>query len=139
MNSKKLLLDLLTQFSKDIDMKFGESKCAYLQIKRGRIKVNSENINIGNLDIEQVKGGESYKYLGIDENISFDGTTNKERVLTKYFKRARKIWSSELSGYDKFLSYNAFAVPVLIPTFGLLDWIIDEIDSINKKQEKFSL
>ena len=64
---------------------------------------------------------------------------NKERVLTEYFKRVHKIWSSELSGYNKFISRNAFAVPVLIPTFGLLDWTIDEINSIDKKQEKFSL
>ena len=46
MNSVKLLLDLVTQFSKNISMKLGESKCAYLQIERGRIKVNSENIKI---------------------------------------------------------------------------------------------
>ena len=72
-------------------MKFGESKCAYLQIERGRIKVNSENIKINNLNIQQVKEGEFYKYLRIDENISFDSTTNKERVLTEYFKRVCKI------------------------------------------------
>ena len=100
----KLSLDLVTQSSKDIGMKFGESRCAYRQIERGRIKVNSGNININNLNIQQVNKGESYKYLGIDENISFDGTTNKERVLTEYFKRVCKIWSSELSGYNKFIS-----------------------------------
>ena len=72
-------------------MKFGESKCAYLQIERGRIKVNSENIKINNLNIQQVKEVEFYKYLRIDENISFDSTTNKERVLTEYFKRVCKI------------------------------------------------
>ena len=136
MNSMKLLLDLVTQFSKDISMKFGESKCAYLQIERGRVKVNSENIKINNLNVQQVKEGESYKYLGIDENISFDVTTNKGRVLNEYFKRVRKIWSSELSGYNKLISHNAFAVPVLIPTFGLLDWTIDEINSIDKKTRK---
>ena len=120
-------------------MKFGESKCAYLQIERGRIKVNSENIKINNLNIQQVKEGEFYKYLRIDENISFDSTTNKERVLTEYFKSICKIWSSELSVYNKIISHNAFAVPVLIPSFGLLDWTIDVIDSIDKKQEKVSL
>ena len=54
--------------------------------RKGKIKVNSENIKINNLNIQQVKEGESYKYLGIDENISFDGITNKEGVLTEYFK-----------------------------------------------------
>ena len=50
----KLLLDLATQFLKDIVMKFGESKCAYLQIERGGggTKVNSENIKINNLNIQ---------------------------------------------------------------------------------------
>ena len=46
----------------------------------------SENSKINNLNIQQVKEGESYKYFGIDEIISFDGTTNKERVLSEYFK-----------------------------------------------------
>ena len=36
MNSMKLLLDFVTAFSKDIGMIRGESKCAYLQIERGR-------------------------------------------------------------------------------------------------------
>ena len=52
MNTMKLLLDLATQFLKDIVMKFGESKCAYLQIERGGTKVNSENIKINNLNIQ---------------------------------------------------------------------------------------
>ena len=89
-------------------MTFRESKCAYLQIERARIKVNSENIKINNLNIQQVKEDESYKYPGIDENISFDDTTNKEKVLTEYFKRVCKIWSSELSGYNKFISHLQF-------------------------------
>ena len=35
------------------------------------------------LNIQQINEGESYKYLGIDENISFDGTIKKKRVLTE--------------------------------------------------------
>ena len=120
-------------------MKFRETKCAYLQIQRGRIKVISQNIKINNLNIQQVKKGESCKYLGIDENISFNDTENKEGLLTKYFKRVRKIWSSELSGYNKILSDNKCAVPVLTPTFGLLEWRIDEIDNIDKKTRQILL
>ena len=51
MNSMKLLLDLVTQFSEDIGMTFEESKCIYLQIERRRIKVNSENIKTNNLNM----------------------------------------------------------------------------------------
>ena len=38
MSSAKTLLDLVTTFSQDIGMKFGESKCAYLMIERGKQK-----------------------------------------------------------------------------------------------------
>lgn len=64
-------------------MKSGESKYADLQIERGPIKVNFENVKIYNFNIQQVKEGESN--LGMNENISFDDTTNKERVLTEYY------------------------------------------------------
>ena len=61
-------------------MKSGESKYADLQFERGPIKVN---VKINNFNIQQVKEGESN--LGMNENISFDDTTNKERVLTEYY------------------------------------------------------
>ena len=43
----------------------------------------------------------------------------------------KKIWTSELSAYNKNIAYNAFAVPVLIPTFGILDWTIQKIKHID--------
>ena len=35
--------------------------------------------------IQQVDEGECYKYLRQDENVSYIGTVNKERVCKKYF------------------------------------------------------
>ena len=58
---------------------------------KGKNKVNSENIKINNLNIQEVKEAESYKHLGINENISSDGKTKKERVLTEYFKEFAKF------------------------------------------------
>ena len=40
----------------------------------------------------------------------------------EYIRRIKKIWESELSDYNKHVAHNAFAVPVLVPTFGLLNW-----------------
>ena len=68
-----------------------------------------------------MKVDESYKYLGLDENISYVGSINKEKVKSEYFKRVKRIWESELSSYNKHIAHNAFVVPILIPTFGLLD------------------
>ena len=60
-------------------------------------------------------------YLGQDENISYVGPINKDRVKKEYTKRINKIWTSELSVYNKHIAHNAFSVYVLIPTFGILE------------------
>ena len=43
----------------------------------------------------------------------------------------RKIWSSELSAYNKHLAHNTFALPVLTLTFGILDRTIREIENLD--------
>ena len=117
-------------------MDFGTNKCAYLKIVKGMIVSDGEPLVVNNLTIKPVKEGDTYKYLGIDENISYHGPINKERVSKEYFTRTRKIWSSELSAYNKVIAHNAFAVPVLIPTIGVLDWTIGEIKDIDIKTRK---
>ena len=99
---------------------------------------SNEPILINNITIEPMKVDESYKYLGLDENISYVGSINKERVKCEYFKRVKKIWESQLSGYNKHISYNAFAVSILIPTFDLLDWTIEDIEQIAIGTRKIS-
>ena len=48
----------------------------------------------------------------------------------------KEIWSSELSADNKVIAHNAFAVPVLIPAIGVLDWTIDEIKDTDIKTRK---
>ena len=43
----------------------------------------------------------------------------------------RKIWTSELSAYNKHLAHNTFALPLLTPTFGILDWNICETENLD--------
>ena len=67
MNQMKLLLDQVTQFSNDIGMKFGQSKCSYMVVERGKITASTEPIMINNVTVNPIKEGDSYKYLGRDE------------------------------------------------------------------------
>ena len=131
MNNMKLLLDQVTTFSNDIGMKFSESKCTYMVIEKGTFIEKKEPIIINNVKIKPMKEGESYKYLGQDENISYVGPVNKERVIKEYKNRVRKICKRELSSHNKYIAHNTFAVSVLIPTFGLLNWTIQEIEDID--------
>ena len=51
-------------------------------------------------------------------------------------KKCKKTWKSELSAYNKHVAHNAFTVPVLILTFGILNWIVNEIEQIDIKTRK---
>ena len=51
---------------------------------------------MSNLFIKLIKDSDTYKYLGIDESISYAGAVNKERVTKEYYTRVKKIWKSEL-------------------------------------------
>ena len=83
--------------------------------------------------IQPIKEGMTYKDLGVDENVLYNGSLNKDSIRGEYFKRVRKIWCSEISGYNKYIVHNAFALPVLTTKFGILDWTKDEIKNMDIK------
>ena len=77
-NTAKKQLDLVTAFSKDTGMTFGDDKCAYQQTQKGKLLQCTKNLDINQLSIKAMKEGDTYKYLGIDENTSYIGPINKE-------------------------------------------------------------
>ena len=129
-------LDLIITYSSDIGMHLGLDKCAYLYIERGKQKSLDKNLSINGIIIKELKENEKYKYLGQDESVEYDGPLNKKRGTNKYLKRTRKIWSSELNSLNTFIAHYSLAVPVLAPTFGILDWTrsaLSEIDVSTRK------
>ena len=59
-------------------MTFGDDKCAYQQIQNGKLLQYTKNLEINQLSIKPMKEGDTYKYLGIDENISYIRPINKQ-------------------------------------------------------------
>ena len=84
MNQMKLLLDQVTQFTNDIGMKFGQSKCSYMVVEKGKITAATVPITINNVTINPMKELDSYTYLGQDENLGYVGPVNKKRVASEY-------------------------------------------------------
>ena len=113
-------------------MTFGEDKCAYQQIEKGRLINNTKELQINNLKIKSIPEGDSCKYLGIDESISYVGLVNKTRVTKEYYTRVKRIWNSKLSSVNKVIAQNSFAVPVLTTTIGILNWTIDKIKTLKQ-------
>ena len=99
-------LEVITKFSQDIGMTFGADKCAYICIERGKRKSMGESIEINGLKLDELKEEDSYKYLGVDEDIAYRGDLNKDRVRKEYFNRINKIWKSELYNKNKILAHN---------------------------------
>ena len=96
MNIMKLLLDIITTYSRDIEMKFSEEECAYVLIICGKWKSGNAPIEINGLKVRELTDEEEYKYLGQDESVGYNGPQNKDRIVKEYKKRVRKIWSSAL-------------------------------------------
>ena len=107
-----------------------------MKVVKGKQVSNLQPLEMNDIVIQPMEEGDTYKYLGQDENISFDGPINKERVTKEYFTRVRKIWTSKLSAYNKVIAHNSFAVPVLVPTFRKLDWSIQDIKDLDIKTRK---
>ena len=102
-------------------MNFGEEKCAYMGIEKGKMVNNSNHIVMNDLTIKPILCGDNYRYLGIDENIAYSGSINKAHVLKEYLNCTHKIWISELSDYNKMLARNTFALPTITTTVGILE------------------
>ena len=67
----------------------------------------------------------------MDESIGTEGRLNKQREIKEYKTRVKKTWRSELNGYNKAIAHNAFAIPVVTPTIGILKWTKKEINDLD--------
>ena len=132
----KIQADMITQFTNDISMEFGADKCAYLYIESGKRKSLGDTIDINGLHLEELEEDDTYKYLGQDEAVGFASPLNKEKATKEYHRRVRKIWESELYAKHKVIAHNIFAVPILSPTFGILNWAKDELEKIDIQTRK---
>ena len=117
-------------------MKFGEDKCAYMYVEKGQRKELKNTITMNGLNLNELKSEDSYKYLGMNEDISYRGEINKERAKKEYFRRVKKIWRSELYSKNKVTAHNIFATPIFTLTFGVLNWTKEEIHQIDVQTRK---
>ena len=61
-------MQVVRTFSDDISMKFGLDKCTEIALKRGKL-VHSQNLILDfTRDIQELKQGKTYMYLGTEES-----------------------------------------------------------------------
>ena len=86
--------------------------------------------------MSELKDHDTYKYLGMDEDVAYKGDLNKDRVKKEYFNRVNKIWKSELFSKNKVVAHNIFANTIFTLTFGILEWTKEEVLQIDIKTRK---
>lgn len=125
------LLAVTKQFSDSINMELGVDKCALLHVERGRI-VRSSGVSTDN-DIRTLSETETYRYLGMAQNVGVEEKLVKDTVREAFFGRLTKVLNTHLSGTNKVRAFNGWVMPVLLYTFAVLRWTQTELDALDRK------
>ena len=136
--NEKMLTEMISTvniFSQSICMEFGLEKCAKINITRGKVS-HRENINPDPEAIRDLEPGETYKYLGIEENSTTSNIHMKDKLRKEYFRRLRLILQTELTSRNKVMAINSLAVPVVEYSFCLVEWTEQEILNMDRRTRK---
>ena len=117
------LINTVKNVSDDIKMEFGLDKCAKASFKRGK-KVFPLNDNQVIQDLDQA---ETYKYLGMEEEEGVQRYKMKVKIRKEYKRRIKLVLKSELNARNKIAAINSLPVPVILYSYGVIDWKLDEI------------
>ena len=137
--SDKQLLGLINtarNVSDDIKMEFELDKCAKASFKRGK-KVSAEGIPLNdNQVIQDLDQAETYKYLGMEEGEGVQHHKMKVTIRKEYKRRIKLVLKSELNARNKIAAINTLAVPVILYSYGIIDWKLDEIKDLDRMTRK---
>ena len=130
------LSNTVRNVSDDIKMEFGLDKCAKASFKIGK-KVSAEGIPLNdNQVIQDLDQVETYKYLGIEEGEGIQHHKMKVKIRKEYQKRIKLVLKLELNAGNKIAAINTLAVPVILYSYGVIDWKLDEIQDLDRMTRK---
>ena len=122
--------------SDDIMMEFGFDKCAKASFKRGK-NVSAEGIPLNdNQVIQDLDQAETYKYLGMEEGEGVQHHKIKVKIRKEYKRRMKLVLKSKLNARNKIAAINTLAVPVILYSYGVIDWKLDEIQNLDRMTRK---
>ena len=135
-NQLKNLLDIMNTFSDDIKMEFGLDKCAKATFIKGKLTKTSNIVVNQTITIQELYQEGTYKYLGIYESDGIQHSKMKEKIRKEYYRRIRMVLKSELHAMNKIEAINTVAIPVVTYSFNIINWILEDIRSLDRKTRK---
>ena len=130
-------LRVVQEYTQAVGMELGLDRCAVAHLKRGRIgDLGQDTQLVDGSILHHLNAGETYTYLGIEQRSTQEVSRVKESLRSRYQRLLRQIWSSELSGKNKIAATNMLAVPILLYSFGVVRWTVDELRKLDTGTRK---
>ena len=130
------LINTVKKVSDDIQMEFGLDKCVKATFKRGK-KVSAEGILLNDHQlIQDLDQAETYKCLGMEEGEGVQHHLMKVKIKKEYKQWIKLVLNSELNARNRIAAINTLAVPVVLYSYGIIDWKLNEIQDLDKMTRK---
>ena len=130
------LINTVKNVSDDIKMEFGLTSVQRHHSREAR-KFSAEGIPLNdNKVIQDLDQAETYKYLGMEEGEGVQHYKMKVKSGKEYKRRINLVLKSELNARNKIAAINTLAVPVILYSYGVIDWKLDEIQNLDRMTRK---
>ena len=113
---------MVETFSGCIRMEIGLDKCRTQRVVRGRQTVGENFVLVNGREVEAMAGGETYKYLGLEQGKNIEHTSIKKRLEGIFYGRLKDLCRSGLNSKNLAKAINTYAIPVLVYSFGIIQW-----------------
>lgn len=119
----KELLRLTEEFSADVGMEFGISKCRIRITRNGKPSEDESRFlcSTGEV-IEGMEDDETYKYLGFLQSKVLEHQLIKTKLQKQFKSRVRRLLKTKLNSKNLCKAINTYAIPVLTYSFGVIKW-----------------
>ena len=130
------LTNTVRNFSKDIAVEFGISKCSHVTTKaRKLVSIGGMELSSGEV-IAELEPEKDYKYLGILEAENIMHTEMKDKIKKEYYRRVKQLTSSKPNGGNRIRPINSRAASLVRYSAGILKWTKDELKAMDRKTRK---
>ena len=86
--------------------------------------------------IQDLDQAETYKYLGMEEEEGVQHHKMKVKIKKEYKRRIKLVLKSELNARNKIAAIITLAVPVILYSYGVIEWKMDEIKNLDRMTRK---
>ena len=109
------------------------AKASFKRVKKGPAKEIPLN---DNQVIQDLYHAETYKYLGMEGEKGSNTKKMKFKIRKDYKRRIKLVLKSEWNARNKITAINTLAVLVILYSYGVIDWKLDEIQDLDRMTRK---